>query len=88
MEKEDIRKKTKAILRAVLLSAPRGVLARNLQKEYSNLTGKYIDYRSLGYPSLDSFLSSVPDVIRSGFSPTGEPAFFAVSDESTATSPN
>ena len=76
-------KQTKSMLRAVLISAPRGVVARRLQAEYKSITGTPIPYQRLGYSSLEDFLRSIPDVIHDRPGATGELTFFGVADSST-----
>ena len=82
-EKAEVLRKTKSMLRSVLLSAPRGVVSRRMQSEYQSLTGKTIPYKELGYPTLESFLDSIPDVIASGIGVTGEMTYFGRADSST-----
>ena len=83
-EEEKLLKQTKSMLRAVLISAPRGVVARRLQEEYKSITGTPIPYQRLRYCSLEDFLRSIPDVIRASPGATGELTFFGEADESTA----
>lgn len=82
-EEEKLMKQTKSMLRAVLISAPRGVVARRLQAEYKSITGTSIPYHRLGYSSLEDFLRSIPDVIHARPGTTGELTFFGVADSST-----
>ena len=82
-EKAEVLRKTKSMLRSVLLSAPRGVVSRRLQSEYQSLTGRAIPYKELGYPTLESFLESIPEVIASGIGVTGEMTYFGRADSST-----
>jgi tudor domain-containing protein 1/4/6/7 len=82
-EKAELLRKTKSMLRSVLLSAPRGVVAKRIQSEYRSLTGKLIPYQELGFSSLQAFLDSIPDVISSGLGATGEMTYFGRADSST-----
>jgi len=82
-QNEGLLKNTRSMLRSVLLSAPRGVRARNLEAEYRGITGKNIPYRELGYRSLKDFMSSLQDVARLSTS-EGEPTYHGVADASTA----
>ena len=82
-EEEKLKKETKSMLRAVLISAPRGVIARKLQAEYESITGKSIPYRKLGFCTLEDYLRSIPDVISASEGSTGELTFFGVADAST-----
>lgn len=83
-DEDKLLKQTKSMLRAVLISAPRGVVAGRLQAEYKSITGTPIPYQRLGYCSLEDFLRSIPDVIRASPGPTGELTFFGEADDSTA----
>ena len=80
---EGLIKNTRAMLRSVLLSAPRGVRARSLESEYRGITGKMIPYRELGYKSLKDFMNSLQDVARLSTA-DGEPVYYGVADSSTA----
>lgn len=82
-EEEKLIKQTKSMLRAVLISAPRGVIARRLQAEYKSITGTPIPYQRLSYYTLEDFLRSIPDVIHATAGSTGELTFFGVADSST-----
>ena len=82
-QNESLLKNTRSMLRSVLLSAPRGVRARNLEGEYRGITGKVIPYRQLGYKSLKDFMSSLQDVARLSMV-DGEPVYYGVADSSTA----
>lgn len=59
---EELKKKTEAMLRAVLISSPRGVPLRRLNKEYSSITYSSIPHPELGFPTLDSYIKSIPHV--------------------------
>ena len=59
---EELKKKTEAMLRAVLISSPRGVPLRRLNKEYSTITYSSIPHPQLGFPTLDSYIKSIPHV--------------------------
>ncbi|XP_073250935.1 tudor domain-containing protein 7-like [Porites lutea] len=59
---EELKKKTEAMLRAVLISSPRGVPLRRLNKEYSTITYSSIPHPELGFPTLDSYIKSIPHV--------------------------
>uniref|UniRef100_A0A6Q2XHN8 Tudor domain-containing protein 7 n=1 Tax=Esox lucius TaxID=8010 RepID=A0A6Q2XHN8_ESOLU len=54
----------KKMLRAVLQSNKNGVSISRLQGDYRSLTGEYIPYKQLGYPSLETLLHSIPSVVR------------------------
>lgn len=75
--------KTKRYLRSCLLSTKGGVPAEQVYRDYRELVGEGIPYRRLGFDSLETFLTSVPDVCRISRRPTGEVVVVAVADEST-----
>ena len=58
----DMHKKTEAMLRAVLISSPRGVPVYRLDREYKAITFQSIPFRELGFGSLESYLRSIPHV--------------------------
>ncbi|KAL7856275.1 hypothetical protein AOLI_G00198790 [Acnodon oligacanthus] len=74
----------KKMLRAVLQSSKRGVVLTRLQSDYRSLTGDFIQHRELGHSSLESFLRSIPSVVRLERSRTGEVVCFAAVCEETA----
>ena len=82
-QNDSLLKNTRSMLRSVLLSAPRGVRARNLEGEYRGITGKSIPYRELGYKSLKDFMNTLQDVARLSTA-EGEPVYYGVADSSTA----
>lgn len=59
---EEKRKKTEALLRAVLISSPRGVPLRRLDKEYRTVTFSSIPLQEMGYHSLEHYIKSIPSV--------------------------
>ncbi|XP_069486468.1 tudor domain-containing protein 7 isoform X2 [Ambystoma mexicanum] len=58
-EKELVSK----MLRAVLQSNKDGVVLDRLQFEYNSLTGERIPFKKLGYPTLETYLRSIPSVV-------------------------
>lgn len=52
------------MLRAVLQSNKDGVALDRLQNEYHSLTGDWIPFKRLGYPSLEAYVRNVPSVVR------------------------
>ncbi|XP_025743742.1 tudor domain-containing protein 7 isoform X2 [Callorhinus ursinus] len=52
------------MLRAVLQSHKNGIALPRLQGEYRSLTGDWIPFKQLGYPTLEAYLRSVPAVVR------------------------
>ena len=59
---EEKKKKTEALLRAVLISSPRGVPLRRLDKEYRTVTFSSIPFQEMGYHSLEHYIKSIPNV--------------------------
>ena len=84
MDRQAILEKTRKELRSVLISAPRGVPARMLLKDYKMVTGKELPYRQLGFNTLEDFIHAQSDVVRIGLGPTGEPTFYGVANAETA----
>ncbi|RXN04874.1 tudor domain-containing 7A-like protein [Labeo rohita] len=74
----------KKMLRAVLQSSKHGVAMARLQGDYRALTGEVIPYRQFGHGSLESFLRSIPGVVRLERSSAGEVMCFAGVCEETA----
>ncbi len=62
----------KKMLRAVLQSSKHGVAMARLQGDYRALTGEVIPYRQFGHGGLESFLRSIPGVVRLERSSAGE----------------
>lgn len=60
------------MLRAVLQSHKNGIALPRLQGEYRSLTGDWIPFKQLGYPTLEAYLRSVPAVVRIETSRSGE----------------
>ncbi|KAK9980696.1 hypothetical protein ABG768_000287 [Culter alburnus] len=74
----------KKMLRAVLQSSKHGVAMARLQGDYRALTGEMIPYRKFGHANLESFLRSIPGVVRLERSSAGEVMCFAGVCEETA----
>ena len=72
VDKEKLLRETEAMLRAVLISSPRGVRFEKLLRDYMAITGKTLPFEELGYPSLENFLLSIPSVARTEKGPDGE----------------
>ena len=56
--------KCKKYLRATLLASKGGILANKVYEMYQEQVGSGIPYRQFNYPSLETFLQSMPDVCR------------------------
>ncbi|XP_035385922.1 tudor domain-containing protein 7A [Electrophorus electricus] len=74
----------KKMLRAVLQSSKNGVALSRLQSDYRALTGESIQYREMGHASLESFLRSVPNVVRLERDRSGEVVCVAAVCKETA----
>lgn len=61
---EELIKKTETMLRAVLISSPRGVPLYRLDREYSSITFEPIPYKKCGFKALEDFIRSIPKVAR------------------------
>ena len=71
-------------LRSILLACPHGVNGvRQLDREYRNIVGQPLPYRSIGFSDLESMVRSMPDVMTSRKGSDGEWVIRGVADEST-----
>uniref|UniRef100_A0A8D0ACQ6 Tudor domain containing 7 b n=1 Tax=Sander lucioperca TaxID=283035 RepID=A0A8D0ACQ6_SANLU len=62
----------KKMLRAVLQANKGGVPLSRLQSEYKELTGEQIPHKQMGHNNLDALLASMPSVVRTERSRSGE----------------
>lgn len=83
MDVQELLDKTKKALRSILISAPRGVAARLILKDYKMVMGKELPFRNLGYSTVEDFIRSVPDVVRLAPGATGELTMFPVANAET-----
>lgn len=60
---DELKKKTEAMLRAVLISSPRGIPLRRLDREYTSITFSPLPIKQLGFSSLEDYLRSIPHVV-------------------------
>ncbi|XP_068569664.1 tudor domain-containing protein 7B isoform X1 [Cebidichthys violaceus] len=67
----------KKMLRAVLQANRGGVSLSRLQSEYKELTGEQIPHKQMGHNHLDALLASMPSVVRTERSRSGEMVCFA-----------
>lgn len=79
----EVLDKTKKALRAVLISAPRGVPVRMLCRDFKTVLGYELPYKQLGFHRLEEFIRTIPDVARLGTN-NGDPTYYAVADEKTS----
>ena len=81
-EKNELEKKTKKLIRSVLLCKQEGCLLQKFGHEYQLFTGEPIPYKRLGHISLERCLQSMPDVVE--FKKENGATFLsAVSDKQT-----
>lgn len=78
---EELLKKTETMLRAVLVSSPRGVPLYRLDREYRSITFEPIPYQKCGFRTLEDFLRSIPKVARIGKDRDGETVVTGVPSE-------
>ena len=79
---EELRKKTEAMLRAVLISSPRGVALRRLDREYKSITFSSIPFKEMGCASLEAYIKSIPKVATLKRDVDGEMVVKGVASES------
>ena len=79
---EEQKKKTEAMLRAVLISSPRGVPLRRLDREFKSITFSSIPFREIGHASLESYIRSIPNVASLTKDLDGEMVVKGVASES------
>ncbi|KAM6230585.1 tudor domain-containing protein 7 isoform 2-T6 [Porphyrio hochstetteri] len=80
MQEPELAAKT---LRAVLHPFKNGVPLSALQREYKSLTGEWIPFRHLGHDTLESYLASIPGVVRMEGNKRGEVICHAVACSET-----
>lgn len=79
---EELKKKTEAMLRAVLISSPRGVPLRRLDREYKSITFSSIPFQEMGYHSLEHYIKNIPKVAMLSRDVDGEFVVKGVASES------
>ena len=79
---DELKKKTEAMLRAVLISSPRGVALRRLDREYKSITFSSIPYQEMGCPTLEDYIKSIPHVATLTRDVDGELVVKGVASES------
>lgn len=79
---EALKKKTEAMLRAVLISSPRGVPLRRLDREYKSITFSSIPFQEMGYHSLEHYIKNIPKVAMLSRDVDGEFVVKGVASES------
>ncbi len=78
MDNAELFEKIKKGIRALLISAPRGVPTRLFLVDYRKVMGQELPFRALGFRDVREFIHGLPDVIREAPGPTGEPTLFPV----------
>lgn len=81
-EKLKRKEETQKLLRSVLMPNKNGLLLKDLSKMYREFTNQNIPFSMFGYPSLVSFLESIPDFVSVQELSTGDWLVKAVADES------
>ena len=81
-KKAEIKEETKKQMRALLLSAPRGLNARDIQNDFKCLMGKALPFRELGYSTAEDLFRDMPDVVRVTWV-GGEVVLRGISDRTT-----
>ena len=77
-----LKQETKRQIRALLLSAPKGLTVLGIQDDFQIMLGKTLPFRELGYPTAEELLRDFPDVVR--VSCVGEEVMLrGISDTST-----
>ena len=59
-----IMEETKKQVRALLLSAPRGLTVPDIQKDFETMLGKALPFCELGFATPEDLLREMPDVVR------------------------
>ena len=63
-KKAEIKEETKKQIRALLLSAPKGLSGRDIQNDFKCMMGKTLPFRELGYSTAEDLFRDLPDVVR------------------------
>lgn len=74
----------KKTLRALLLSAKRGLTLQQLYNDYEMVIGRSVPYAKLGYRSFSELLRSMPDVVKARRDSRGRELFEGIADPSSA----
>ncbi|XP_075459215.1 tudor domain-containing protein 7 isoform X3 [Ascaphus truei] len=61
------------MLRAVLQSNKSGVPLSRLQGEFKSLTGEWIPFKEMGFSTLDTYLKTIPAVVKAEVNRVGKP---------------
>ncbi|XP_063311350.1 tudor domain-containing protein 7 isoform X1 [Pelobates fuscus] len=72
------------MLRAVLQSNKNGVPLTRLAGEYKSLTGEIIPFKEMGFYTLETYLKSIPGVVKIDINRVGEATCYAVVCKETA----
>ncbi|XP_064635607.1 tudor domain-containing protein 5-like isoform X2 [Lineus longissimus] len=81
--KADLLSSTKKKVRALLLSAKNGLLLREFITDYKDLIGQPFPYREIGFPTVESCLQEMKDVVWIQHQRNGDVKLRGVADETT-----
>ena len=59
-----LKGETKRQIRALLLSAPKGLTVLGIQNDFKSMLGNTLPFRELGYPTAEDLLRDFPDVVK------------------------
>ena len=59
-----LKEETKRQVRALLLSAPKGLTVRDIQNDFKCVMGKALPFQELGYSTAEDLFRDMPDVVR------------------------
>lgn len=83
MDKIELKNRTKADVRSVLITSQKGLVLPDFVKIFRELTSSNVPFRRLGYDCLESFLLDSPDVCTCHRLVDGSLVLHAVCDKST-----
>eukprot|EP00731_Ephydatia_muelleri_P018722 Em0011g762a len=75
--------KAKKLIRALLISCPRGMPAKDFAADFRNTMGKPLPFQNFGYRTLDDFVKNIPDVVKVSPGPNGEKYYYGVATAET-----
>lgn len=82
-DSKDIKEKVLQEVRSILLSSQGGLSCKDFVKDWQLLLGYPVPFRKMGFPTLEDFLRSIPDVVELSWR-GGELMLQAIATESTA----
>ncbi|XP_063966750.1 uncharacterized protein LOC129277426 isoform X1 [Lytechinus pictus] len=81
-DKAKIKKEVKIVLRALLLSAPLGLTAVEIERDFREAQGYGVPYRELGYNSTSDLVEDLPDIASCHWE-RGHAVFHGIADKTT-----